>query len=732
MAGTITLALRTAQSGLLANQKALDAVANNVANVNSPGYSRKIVHMEQRVVSGTGAGVQISAIIRRVDEGLLKSLREELSDLNRLDSKDSYYARMQEMFGSPADNRSISHIINQLTSSLEALAVSPDKTLEQSEVMRWAREVTLELQDMSRTVQGLRQQADKEIADAIPVINKLITDIGGFNDKIISQGTVGRDVTDLKDQRDAAIDSLAKLIDIRYFFRSDGDVVVFTSAGRTLVDNVPVTLTHAAASSVTPTTTHAESDFNGIYVGDTIVGNDITSDIRSGKLKGLLDLRDDVLVGLQSQLDELAGEIRDSFNLIHNRGVPYPGMQSMTGTRIFVAPATQTMTQASGTETKIMLFDSSGNQSAVTSLDTIMQSAAYGTGAQAANGPWNITEVAATIQGWLQANGAATASVSVAADGVFSVSLNTTSLYLGFRDETAAANGSTHQDASISFDANGDTVTDETVSGFSNFLGLNDFFVDGLADNIHESNILASTYTGSAATISFRDSTGAIGSQAITTGQSLTTIATNITNNVTDVTASVIPDGDGFRLRISHDSGKNLVVTQASGDTFLTDIGMRIADVRTSSSMAVRSDIISAPGNVSRGAPQWDSAKGASGEYFMSVGDDTIIKALATTFTSTNAFDAAGGLTTQTISFSEYSAAIVSHNASLGDTNSTQMRDQMALTESLQSKSDTERGVNIDEEMANLILYEQAYAAAARLINVIQSMFDALDRAVGR
>jgi flagellar hook-associated protein 1 len=730
-AGTITLALRSAQSGLLVNQQALNAVANNVANVNSPGYSRKVINMEQRVVSGIGAGVQISSIIRKVDEGLLESLREELSDLSRLESKDSYFARMQELFGSPADNRSISHIINSLTSSLEALAVSPDKSLEQSEVVRWAREVTLKIQDMSNTIQDLRQQADKEIANRIPEVNKLISDIGGFNDKIISQGTVGRDVTDLKDQRDMAIDNLSKLIDIRYFHRNDGDVVVFTAAGRTLVDNIPAVLTHSAASSVTPTTTHAEGDFNGIYVGTAIAANDITSEVRSGALKGLLDLRDDVLVGLQSQLDELAAEIRDSFNQVHNRGVPFPGAQSMTGTRYFIAPTTQTMTQAGTTETKIMLFDASGDQQAVTTLDTIMQSATFGTGADV-DGTWTITEVAATIEDWLQANGAATASVSVAADGVFSLSLNNTSLYVAFRDETAAANGSTHQDGSISFDANADTFADETVSGFSNFLGLNDFFVDGLTDNIRESNIMSSTFTASAATLSFSDSGGLIGTQAITSGQNLATIASNITTNVTNITASVVPDGDGFRLRISHDSGKNLEVTQANGNTFLTDVGMHSADVRISNSLSVRSDIINSPGNISRGAPQWDSAKGASGEYFMSVGDDTIIKALAEAFTGSNGFDAAGGLTIQTVSFDQYAASIVSHNASLGSTNATQMGDQRALTESLQSKSDTERGVNIDEEMANLILYEQAYSAAARLISVIQSMFDALDRAVGR
>ena len=125
--------------------------------------------------------------------------------------------------------------------------------------------------------------------------------------------------------------------------------VVFTSGGRTLVDNVPATLTHAGASTVSATTTHAEGDFAGLYIGTAIPGNDITTEIRSGRLKGLIDLRDDVLANLQSEIDEMAAELRDVFNQIHNRGVSFPGMQSMTGTRIFVAPTTQTMTLDPGT-----------------------------------------------------------------------------------------------------------------------------------------------------------------------------------------------------------------------------------------------------------------------------------------------------------------------------------------------------------------------------------------------
>ncbi len=737
MTGSLMLALRTAQSGLLVNQSALNAVANNIANVNSEGYSRKIISTESRVIDGAGSGVQLSALTRQIDEGLLKSLRLEMSSLNALSVQTSSFERMQELFGSPADNSSISHALGELTNALETLAVSPDKTLEQSELVRRAMELALKFQLMSTTIQELRQQADQGIADAVTEANKLIIRIGDLNDKLIRNSAVNLDVTDLQDQRDLALDRLAELIDIRYFRRTDGDVVVFTSGGRTLVDNVPATLTHAAASTASATTTHAEGDFAGLYIGTAIPGNDMTTEIRSGKLKGLIDLRDNVLANLQSEIDEMAAELRDAFNQIHNRGVPFPGMQSMTGTRIFVAPTTQTMTLDPGTgaaDVAIALFNSSGDQQAVTTLNTIMTSASFGTGAQASFGAWTITEVAATIEDWLQANGAAGAIATVNSAGNFTIALNTPALNLAFRDETATANGSTAADVRIGFDSGGVAGIDETVSGFSYFFGLNDFFVDGLADNIHESNVMASTFTSTAATLRFNDSTGLLtGSPlSIAAGSSLSTIATQITNSITNVTATVVPDGSGFRLRIAHDNGASLVITQDTGvpDTLLTDLGMHSADVRVAAAIALRRDIVTAPARISRGAVQWNAALGAAGAYFTSVGDNATVKALAEQMTNTNAFDTAGGLGSGSATFAAHAAAILSRNASLANTNKADLKFQQSLTDSLQLKSDTIRGVNLDEELAQLIMFQQAYSAAARILSTIQIMFDALERAI--
>ena len=737
MGGTITGALRTAQSGLLTNQSALEAVANNIANVNTEGYSRKDIKMEQRVVSGNGAGVQLAEVRRVIDEGLLKNLRSESGTYEMFASQGIFFERMQEMFGAPGDNKSIGHMIGKFTESMETLALSPEKSLDQAEAVRRAEDMTRKLQDMSTTIQDLRLQADQEISTAATQITALSAEIGDFNDKIIRYSSTGRDVTSLKDLRDASVDELSKLIDTAYFYRSDGDIVIFTSAGRTLVDNLPGTVTHSAASAITPTSTHAEGDIAGLYVGTAIAGNDITDEVRGGLIRGMLDLRDTILPNLQSQLDEMAAEVRDVFNLVHNRGTMFPGSQTMSGTRTFVSPSTQTIEldpTSSVDDVNIVLFDNTGDQSATTTLNTIMQINYGGSGtdddAKTSRGSWTIDEVSAHVQAWLRANGASAATVS-AATGQMEINLNETSLNLAFRDEIATANGSAVGDAEIAFDANADGVIDETVSGFANFFGLNDFFVDNQNENVHESDVLATSFTGTAATLTFRDSTGLLGSTvSIAAGDSLAQIATKINTAVSDVTATVIPDGSGQRLRLSHSSGKDMTVTQANSNTLLTSIGMHLADVRISGTLAVRSDISTTPSKISTAAVQWDSTRGASGEYLLSVGDDTTITELVSLLKANNQFDTSGGLGSLNTSFESYASAIVATNSNLADDNELDTSFQETLRDSLQLKSDSVRGVNLDEEMSNLILFEQAYSAAARLISVIQNMFDALDRVI--
>jgi flagellar hook-associated protein 1 FlgK len=149
----------------------------------------------------------------------------------------------------------------------------------------------------------------------------------------------------------------------------------------------------------------------------------------------------------------------------------------------------------------------------------------------------------------------------------------------------------------------------------------------------------------------------------------------------------------------------------------------------SSPTLAVRGDIKAQPSLAARGAVQAKST-GAGIQYFASIGDDTAIHRMAAAFTASQPFGKAGSLGAMSASFSQYAAEIISDNASRAEANDSAASFQNSLVDSLKAKSDSVRGVNLDEEMSELILYEQAYAAAARLIGVIQNMFDALDRAV--
>ena len=748
MAGNLTLSLRTAQTALLSNQSVLDSIANNISNVNTEGYSRKVANLEQRVVNGNGAGVQLSSITRNVDEGLLKTLRRETSALNTFTAQETYFARIQNSFGTPGDNTSISHVMNEFVSSMELLAVSPEKLLEQSEMVRRGLESANLLQDMSKTVQDLRLQADREIDGIVTEINDLTDTISQLNASIVRTEVVSHDTTDLKDQRDLSLTRLSELVDVRYFIRSDGDMVVFAANGQTLVDASANKLIYNPASFISASTTKAEGDLSGVYANVVSTSNDISGTLTDGKLKGLIELRDVTLTNMQSQIDELSASLKQTFNQLHNAGVAMPGLQTMNGTREFITTTDSANTKSqtitldptnSKADVGILLFDSTGNQKANTTLDTIMTSGLYGTGTQTSHGAWSVTEVAASVEDWLQAQGLTTATAQINSSGKLDIELNDLNTSLAFRDQTATADGSTAGDTSIGFDSDGSGSVDETVSGFSNFFGLNDFFVDQQQRNVHDSNVLSAGYQASATTLRFVDGSSTLpldpgGSGdvtiAVAAGDSLQDIADNINLNVSNVVANVIPDGDGFRLRIAHATGGHLAVTESGSGSLLSNIGMHVSEVATSETVTVRSDIQASPSKISRAQVQWDAALGSAGEYYIGAGDSTVIKKIAEAFLQSNSFSSAGGIADTKASFVDYATSILAKNSSAAAALDVQISYKTTLTQTLNAKSESVKGVNLDEEMSNLIIFEQAYNAAARVMSVIQNMLDALENII--
>jgi flagellar hook-associated protein 1 FlgK len=621
MLGDLFAALRTSQSGLIANQRALSTVAQNVANVNTPGYSRKEPTLEQRVVDGTGAGVDLTQLKRTVDEGLLKTIRLETASLQQASVRQDYLGRVQTLFGSPESDSSLSHTITEFQDSLEGLALEPNSALNQRAVVRSADDLGIRFRELTGGLQSLRQEADQEIGTAVREVNGLLTTIADLNDKIARNGHAGQDTSSLQDQRDQSLDQLAGLMDIRVFRRASGEAVVFTASGRTLVDGTARGLSHGIANQLSAGTGTTAGGIDGIYIGEAAAENDISGEIRAGRLAGLIDLRDTTLPALAANLDTLAGGLAKTVNQVHNRGLAFPGLNAVTGSRTFADPASQAITFQGTSDTRLVVFDGNGNQVGTTTVRTLLGGAS-GT----------IADVQAGINTWLGGQGHGSAALD--ADGRLEIAL-AAGRTIGFRDEAQVNTpGAAAADALIGFDGDGDTVVDENHTGFAAFFGLNDLF-----------------------------------------------------------SAAVVPGSAG-----------------------------------TAETLSVRADLRVQPDKLSRGTVQWDANRSLTGAYLVSSGDESSVRALATAVGEGTAFAASGELPQVTTGFADYAGMIIAHTAAETASSRSDTARQEELVATLTHKSDSLRGVNLDQELADLMLYEQAYSAAARVMSVMQAMFDALER----
>jgi len=731
---TITQALYTARDGVLAMQSALGTVAENVSNVNTPGYSRKIQSFETRVLDGVGAGVQLGPIQRAIDEGLIRDQREESMTLGMLSVQSDFYERVEALFGSPGDNTSISHSLNDLTTKLEALSASPNRSVEQGDFVTSAVSALDKLSNMSDELQELRQQADVDIEQAVSQVNSELQVVADLNAKIIRNDAIGNDTSSLKDRRDQALNTLSELIDIQYFERNTGEVAVFTSSGRALVDNDAVGISHEAASGVSPFTSHEGGGFTGIFVETGRSSTDITDEIRLGKLKGLLDIRDGVLNDVQRQIDELANTLKETVNQVHNSATPAGGRDSMEGTRSFVqspAPAStydQTI-QITG-QVRFVLTDDNGDQITTTTFDNANM--------MGSNGPHTVQDVADNLQTWIRAQGYSTATVGFNDQGKLDINLNDDNVNLSIFDENPSVLGE-YQAAEITFDATAQGLGNENIQGFSNFFGLNDFFVDTGVRSEWESGLLSENTTLNGGTLTFHDETSGvgagneIGSITINPNWTVEELAEAINSDPVlrdRISASAVSEGNGVRLRINHARGEELIIGSNQQST-LNSIGFRPSTLAKSQAISVREDILSSPGLVSTARMHFDTTVGAAGgEYRILDGDNSGILALSDAFKEPQAFLAAGGSVNRMQSIADYSTNIIGTIANQKQTLDAQTNSQQRLVDSLTAKSDNIKGVNLDEEMSQLIVFEQAYSAAARVMSTIQEMFDTLENAL--
>lgn len=305
-------AISTARSGLIATQSAIDVASRNIANASVEGYTRKVQETSTRVVDGRAGAVKVEEVTRNVSEQLQRDVREQSAVVEELTIIEDFLARFELQFGRPEDSSSVSAKITELKKAFQSLATNPDQSTAQNDVIRAAEEVALALNGLSDGIQALRAEADQRIGDSVGVINEALQNIESLNGEIGARKTVGQSTADLEDQRDVWVQKLAEQMDIKTFERSDGRLAVLTGDSQFLLDQEAATITFTPSTNMAP----------GSAVGDIMLDNGflapfaITNSFSDGTTAGLIQLRDTILPLAQEQLDSLAFELAEQFDVI--------------------------------------------------------------------------------------------------------------------------------------------------------------------------------------------------------------------------------------------------------------------------------------------------------------------------------------------------------------------------------------------------------------------------------
>ncbi|MBF0455026.1 MAG: flagellar hook-associated protein FlgK [Magnetococcales bacterium] len=323
----LTSLLNVSKQGIYVSQGTLQTISHNISNVNTPGYSRQSATLENTsgdLNNPIGGGVKISQITRQFDE--LIQRREELgtAEIGRLESRERFLTMIEDVFND-LDGDGLSQRLDAFYTAADKLTDNPTNTVGREELVAEADALARYMHDMNQSLSELTMPVDQEINVVLEDINVRLGALQRINETIVSNEN-SHPALDLKDQRRKMILELGKIVDIRTFELPNDGIQVVTSKGQELL----VDTSYSAQFKRSATTD--ENGFLGIEVNGRDFG--INDRIQGGNLKGLIEIRDEVLYGDKgyiTRLESIADEVRFQVNKVHAQTVNQTLYTSLTG-----------------------------------------------------------------------------------------------------------------------------------------------------------------------------------------------------------------------------------------------------------------------------------------------------------------------------------------------------------------------------------------------------------------
>ena len=313
----LTSGLYVGLSGLQSQQSALNVVGNNIANVNTPSYSRQqaVIASSQSLDQGGvyfGTGADLTAVQGVRSQFLDMQIYQETSVGSGASDR---YAGLSAVATTLGDSSSagLATQIQNFFQSFQSLAAQPEDSSLRTNVIGQAQNMITTLQSQYQMLNGQRNTADQSVNNLVGEVNNLTSQIAKLNQTVSTEITPGSQNA-ARDQRTALTNQLAKLVGIHVNESSDGSYQITLDSGAASLVNGNT----AYQMSTTPSKALDGHYQVNVTMGGTVV--DVTSKISNGSLGAQLDLRDNIYAGYQTQLDTLAAGIASQVNLQQRAG----------------------------------------------------------------------------------------------------------------------------------------------------------------------------------------------------------------------------------------------------------------------------------------------------------------------------------------------------------------------------------------------------------------------------
>ena len=318
----INATMSLAGQALLTQQQAINVTSHNIANVNTPGYSRQQLVMTTNTpldspIGPIGTGVNGATIERVYDRYLNDQISNESQGLGRWDAqKDA--VKLVEMIFNEAHGSGLNEAMSKFWNAWQSVTTDPDGTTERQVLITASQVLATTFNQLDADLSQSQQNLDFVIEGTVADINRLSLQIADLNEKILSSEVGSVSANDYRDQRELLLKELSELIDIDSFEDASGTISISAANGWPLV----------TAEQYWQLST--ENNLAGlqevVWVDDDGNTTNINAEISSGKLKGLLEVRDTIIADYMTRLDTLAGTLMNDVNLLHQAGFDLNGI----------------------------------------------------------------------------------------------------------------------------------------------------------------------------------------------------------------------------------------------------------------------------------------------------------------------------------------------------------------------------------------------------------------------